>query len=178
MEDIKQPSDEVDEFGDDFEYDDEFEAILNAAESQTTVLPARTSRQCEVTDQLETPVEPDLGTEGVDSMDIEDISIPSPLESFRRHGYLSVSDLVGTVWCEVQVSLPQRHTLTISTTSKSKLILADDSRLRTLPYLKPADRPDRIVSTKGKEIVVDKVKTEGRERIVQRGQVCLTFFTA
>lgn len=33
--------------------------------------------------------------------DIEDLV--SPFEQFRKKGWLSVSDLVGTVWCEVQV---------------------------------------------------------------------------
>jgi hypothetical protein len=42
-------------------------------------------------------------------MDIEE-SVPmplahkSPFDTFRKKGFLSVSDLVGTVWCEVQVS--------------------------------------------------------------------------
>lgn len=34
-------------------------------------------------------------------VDIEDV-VP-PFEQFRKKGWLSVSDLVGTVWCEVQV---------------------------------------------------------------------------
>lgn len=34
--------------------------------------------------------------------DIEDCLALSPFEQFRRSGHLSVSDLVGTVWCEVQ----------------------------------------------------------------------------
>jgi hypothetical protein len=43
-------------------------------------------------------------------VDIEDLPLgmmarPSPFEQFRRKGFLSVSDLVGTIWCEVQVSL-------------------------------------------------------------------------
>lgn len=40
-------------------------------------------------------------------MDIEDLPMViesrSPFEMFRKKGFLSVSDLVGTVWCEVQV---------------------------------------------------------------------------
>jgi exonuclease V len=35
-------------------------------------------------------------------VDIEDML--SPFKQFRKKGWLSVSDLVGTVWCEVQVS--------------------------------------------------------------------------
>lgn len=36
--------------------------------------------------------------------DIEDVPAEAiaPFEEFRRRGNLSVSDLVGTVWCEVQ----------------------------------------------------------------------------
>lgn len=50
-------------------------------------------------------------------MDIEDLvldPIPalSPFEQFRKKGWLSVSDLVGTVWCEVQVGLSLWHRCT------------------------------------------------------------------
>lgn len=41
--------------------------------------------------------------ESIAPMDIEDVVRLSPYEEFRRKGWLSVSDLVGTVWCEVQV---------------------------------------------------------------------------
>ncbi len=35
--------------------------------------------------------------------DIEDVpQAIAPFDEFRRRGNLSVSDLVGTVWCEVQ----------------------------------------------------------------------------
>lgn len=34
--------------------------------------------------------------------DIEDVVGLSPMDEFRKRGFLSVSDLVGTVWCEVQ----------------------------------------------------------------------------
>ncbi len=43
------------------------------------------------------------------AVDIEDLVLDespithSPFEQFRKKGWLSVSDLVGTVWCEVQV---------------------------------------------------------------------------
>jgi hypothetical protein len=51
------------------------------------------------------------------------------------------------------------------------------SRLRTLPFLPPHKRPDVITSKSGKEIVVDKVKVEDKEKILKRGQVsCLTSF--
>lgn len=45
------------------------------------------------------------------------------------------------------------------------------SRLRTLPYLPPSERPDVITSREGKAIAVDKVKVEGKERILKRGEV-------
>jgi hypothetical protein len=74
-----------------FEFNEEFEAILAAAESNGSPgpLPQSTAAQIKSTQQ--------------ESMDIEDAPVLSPFERFRRHGYLSVSDLVGTVWCEVQV---------------------------------------------------------------------------
>ncbi|WWC58860.1 uncharacterized protein I303_101405 [Kwoniella dejecticola CBS 10117] len=87
--------------------------------------------------------------------DIEDLPLElamdrlSPFAQFRRKGYLSVSDLVGPVWCETQY----------------------DYRLRTLPYLPPSQRPDIIKSKEGNEIVVDKVKVEDKERILRRGEV-------
>lgn len=46
-----------------------------------------------------------------------------------------------------------------------------DSRLRTLPFLPLAERPDVITATSGKQIVVDKKKREGGERIMNRGRV-------
>lgn len=45
------------------------------------------------------------------------------------------------------------------------------SRLRTLPYLPPSQRPDLITSKAGAEISVDKAKVEGKERILRRGEV-------
>ena len=69
--------DDDDDYGTDIELDDELEGILVQAETST-----------------DTPIE----------VDIEDIVRASPYEEFRRKGWLSVSDLVGTVWCEVQVS--------------------------------------------------------------------------
>jgi exonuclease V len=77
-----------DEFGSDIEFTQELEDVLQAAETQpdqTTVAP------------ISVPV---IGIE-----EIEDLVRLSPMEEFRKKGYLSVSDLVGTVWCEVQVSL-------------------------------------------------------------------------
>jgi exonuclease V len=50
------------------------------------------------------------------------------------------------------------------------------SRLRTLPYLPPSKRPDVITSKSGKEIVVNKVKVEDKEKILKRGQVSIVDF--
>jgi exonuclease V len=61
-----------DDFGSDIPYDDELEEALRKAETNAAVV------------------------------DIEDAVAISPLEQFKRGNYLSVSDLVGTVWCEVQ----------------------------------------------------------------------------
>ncbi|CAK9784624.1 hypothetical protein CC85DRAFT_299911 [Cutaneotrichosporon oleaginosum] len=81
--------------------------------------------------------------------DIEDAAQAiSPFDEFRRRGNLSVSDLVGTVWCEVQF----------------------DYRLRTLPFLPVSKRPTTIKSTKGASIAVDQAKVEGKERILKRGE--------
>lgn len=46
-----------------------------------------------------------------------------------------------------------------------------DSRLRTLPFLPLAERPDVITTTSGKQIAVDKRLREGGERIMNRGRV-------
>jgi exonuclease V len=51
------------------------------------------------------------------------------------------------------------------------------SRLRTLPFLPPHKRPDVITSKSGKEIVVDKVKVEDKEKILKRGQVSTSFLS-
>lgn len=45
------------------------------------------------------------------------------------------------------------------------------SRLRTLPYLPVAQRPEKITTKAGKEITVDKVKVEDKDKILKRGQV-------
>jgi len=45
-----------------------------------------------------------------------------------------------------------------------------------MPYLPPSKRPDVITSKSGKEIVVNKVKVEDKEKILKRGQVGLHIF--
>lgn len=72
-----------DDFGSDIEFTQELEDVLQAAETQPIAAPV---------------VSP------IDIEEIEDLVRLSPMEEFRKKGYLSVSDLVGTVWCEVQVS--------------------------------------------------------------------------
>jgi exonuclease V len=97
-----------DDYGEDIEYDDDLEAILQAAESQVGLrssLPSSSDTRLVRLDgkgEAVTALPTVLGSE---PMDIEDTPAPllSPFERFRRHKYLSVSDLVGTVWCEVQV---------------------------------------------------------------------------
>lgn len=72
---------EEDDYGSDIQLDDELEGILATVEASAgrVVSPG--------------------------PQDIEEI-VPrlSPIEEFRKKGWLSVSDLVGTIWCEVQVS--------------------------------------------------------------------------
>ncbi|KAK4689483.1 exonuclease V, partial [Tremellales sp. Uapishka_1] len=118
--------DDDDDFDDVFEYDEDLEKAIQNIESQGVI--------------AETPA----------TLDIEDLPMIrlSPFAQFRKKGFLSVSDLVGTVWCEVQY----------------------DYRLRTLPYLPPNQRPAVITSTKGKEIVVDQIKVEGKEKVLRRGE--------
>lgn len=80
------------DFGSDIEFTQELEDVLQAAEAQ----PAGTSADS-------------MAVSMVDVEDIEDLVRLSPMDEFRKKGYLSVSDLVGTVWCEVQVSLCLRY---------------------------------------------------------------------
>jgi exonuclease V len=151
--------DAEEDYGDEIEYTDEFEAILQAAESRP-----------KASEPAQDECIPGVLPAGDDLMDIEELPLASPFERFRRRGTLSVSDLVGTVWCEVQVC-PPVGSADSSMTSTYWRVCTDSSRLRTLPYLAPSLRPAVIVSDKGKEIAVNKVKEEGREKIVRRGQV-------
>jgi exonuclease V len=153
-----------DEFGSDIEFTQELEDVLSAAEIRP------------VSDESKTGP-----ATSIDIEEIEDLIRLSPMEEFRKKGYLSVSDLVGTVWCEVQVSfrLPAEekadHSVRLVSISLSGLKnrMLTGSRLRTLPYLPPSKRPEVITSKAGKEIVVNKVKVEDKERILKRGQVSL-----
>lgn len=88
-----------DDFGSDIALDDELELALQAAETQDRIsVPP------------DTGAVPEEGRAGSTApADIEDLVLDeeqvslSPFEQFRKKGWLSVSDLVGTVWCEVQV---------------------------------------------------------------------------
>jgi hypothetical protein len=90
----KSSSDE--EYEDVLTYDPELEGVLQAAESR-----AEASRAVESSSRS-----PHQGKSAEAPLDMEDLSMVfgSRFEQFRRKGWLSVSDLVGTVWCEVQVS--------------------------------------------------------------------------
>lgn len=88
-----------DEYGTDIELTDELDNVLQAAESQFAI-------PITLDPELDEPANggrPVARTPEIDVMDIEDLVQPSPFEEFKN-GYLSVTDLVGTVWCEVQVS--------------------------------------------------------------------------
>ncbi|KAK8866159.1 hypothetical protein IAR55_001310 [Kwoniella newhampshirensis] len=158
------------DFGmDELEYDQELEDAIRTAESQTQtqVDPKVTSSTSGVLDIEDLPltlppprlnasswssVEGSEVVPDVEAMDVDGVEDPeegmSLFNRFRRKGFLSVSDLVGPVWCETQY----------------------DYRLRTLPFLPPSQRPSFIMSTAGKEISVDQVKVEGKERILRRGE--------
>ncbi|ORX37445.1 exonuclease V [Kockovaella imperatae] len=139
-----------DDYGTDIELDEELERVLYRAESQVLQLPPPT-----LSDPFLVPptlaVERDEEIDVADIVDLEDVTgslQSSPFELFRPKGRLSVSDLVGLVWCEMQY----------------------DYRLRTLPHLPPHKRPTVITTRTGEQISVDKVKVEGKEKVLKRGQ--------
>ncbi|WVQ97298.1 hypothetical protein IAU59_004409 [Kwoniella sp. CBS 9459] len=169
------------DYDDDFEltYDDELEQTLQQAESQSQVEPqhlfiqagpesstyapqAVESKVVDIEDSIpftstvcrgqeparEKVLENDGEPETELGAEVEVEVTLSPFAQFRKKGFLSVSDLVGPIWCETQY----------------------DYRLRTMPFLPPEKRPNIIKSTAGKEIVVDKIKVEGKERILRRGE--------
>ncbi|RXK39737.1 hypothetical protein M231_02930 [Tremella mesenterica] len=123
----------------------ELEAALAKAESLAGLLHLDTSRHGSC-DSSSVPPAP-LTHSTVDIEDIHSVML-SPFSMFRKKRFLSVSDLVGTVWCEVQY----------------------DYRLRSLPFLPVDKRPQVITSTSGKAIPMDKVKVQGKERILRRGE--------
>ncbi|OCF32845.1 hypothetical protein I316_05481 [Kwoniella heveanensis BCC8398] len=155
------PSSEYDDFPE-ITYDEELEKTLQHVEFQS-------QSQTQVVGEKIIDIEDIVRTVSTDAIHSEDMAINlertadgsletqagsdpvvqlSPFAQFRKKGFLSVSDLVGPIWCETQY----------------------DYRLRTLPFLPPEKRPDIIKSTAGKEIVVDKVKVEGKEKILRRGE--------
>ncbi|KAH9081484.1 exonuclease V a 5' deoxyribonuclease-domain-containing protein [Lactarius deliciosus] len=72
----------------------------------------------------------------------------SPFEKYRSRGTLSVSDLVGPAWCEVQFDYGLRQ-----------------GRSRAL-----ADRPEAFVSAEGKVITVEKKVAQANEKVLGRGR--------
>lgn len=72
----------------------------------------------------------------------------SPFKKYRSRGTLSVSDLVGPAWCEVQFDYGLRQ-----------------GRSRAL-----ADRPESFVSAGGKVITVEKKVAQTNERHLGRGR--------
>ena len=90
-----------DEYGTDIELTEELDHALQAAESQLAI-PITLDSDVDLELEMD-KVKSESTTPEVDVMDIEDLVQPSPFEEFKN-GYLSVTDLVGTVWCEVQVS--------------------------------------------------------------------------
>lgn len=87
-----------DDFGSDIALDDELELALKAAETQDRPVHPETAADLDPGRAASTA-----------AVEIEDLVLAespvtqSPFEQFRKKGWLSVSDLVGTVWCEVQV---------------------------------------------------------------------------
>ncbi|KAI0053461.1 hypothetical protein FA95DRAFT_1674468 [Auriscalpium vulgare] len=73
----------------------------------------------------------------------------SPLERYRQRKILTVSDLVGPAWCEVQF----------------------DYGLRQGRSRKLADRPASFVSGKGKVITVETEVAAANDKVIQRGQM-------
>ena len=105
-----------DEYGTDIELTEELDNVLQAAESQVAI-PISNDLDLDVGAYVNVNVNVEHArskslTPEVDVMDIEDLVQPSPFEEFKN-GYLSVTDLVGTVWCEVQVSPPVPYPLEV-----------------------------------------------------------------
>ncbi|WWD17635.1 hypothetical protein CI109_102076 [Kwoniella shandongensis] len=187
------------DFGmDELEYDQELEEALHAAESSQsgTAAPAAPKVDVVVVDIEDLPLpgtpsrsRSDRNVEdgGEVTMEVEDDrdleERLSLFQRFRKKGFLSVSDLVGPVWCETQPASSRRYPPSSIHTSYPIHLEAPNtdpallaalahpiSRLRTLPFLPPSQRPSVIKSTAGKEISVDIVKVEGKEKILRRGE--------
>ena len=97
---------EDEDYGTDIELDADLEALLVEAESQIPV-PLGTHETPEATLSGQDRPRHDLtDMEDFVSLSTENLS---PFQMFRGKGRLSVSDLVGTVWCEVQVGTRLFH---------------------------------------------------------------------
>ncbi|KAF8481778.1 exonuclease V a 5' deoxyribonuclease-domain-containing protein [Russula ochroleuca] len=88
------------------------------------------------------------GSGSGDNVAVLDAAPRSPFELFRSRGTLSVSDLVGPAWCEVQF----------------------DYGLRQGRSLALAHRPDSFVSAGGKAMTVDKKLAKVNEKVLERGR--------
>ncbi|GAA6040834.1 hypothetical protein JCM8097_007738 [Rhodosporidiobolus ruineniae] len=88
---------------------------------------------------------------GVAAEEGEHVDRRSLWERFRKNrgwGALSVSDLSGPSWCEVQHSY----------------------RLASKPYLPPSERPASILSSSGTSIPINPRRTEAREKVLDGGK--------
>ncbi|KAJ7597432.1 exonuclease V [Mycena floridula] len=138
-------SDASDDFGplESFsEFTTEDYAAIDAAVAASLVLPVGPSiphGDPSITVELEEPP----------AKDPPSLIEPSPLNRFRRHKLLSVTDLVSLVWCEVQF----------------------DYGLRQRRYLRLESRPGSFTSREGKEIVVEKAVSAQNEKILNQGRI-------
>ena len=90
-------SNDEDLYGPDVPMSEELSSVLLTAESLDSQRDGR-----------ESSAVPDVDMEDL----VTDVKALSPFERFRRKkGYLSVTDLVGTVWCEVQVGQAAQRAL-------------------------------------------------------------------
>ncbi|KAI0964135.1 hypothetical protein AcW1_001025 [Taiwanofungus camphoratus] len=116
---------------------------LRASMPHSLAVPLSLVR-CMQTPPLEAPVS-DLSLQLVQPAQ----DAPSPFQRFRSwKKLLSVSDLVGPAWCEVQF----------------------DYGLRQKRSLRPDKRPASFVTAEGKSINVDKRVAEDNHRIITRGK--------
>ncbi|KAG6842379.1 hypothetical protein C0991_007509 [Blastosporella zonata] len=79
--------------------------------------------------------------------DCADLDALSPMERYRRHGVLNVTDLVSLAWCEVQYDYGLRQR-------------------RSMPI---ASRPTSFISAQGKEISVAKEVAAANDVVTKQG---------
>jgi len=78
-----------DDYGTEIDYDEDLENVLQKVEANASAVVA-------------SPASSSTNVNKEAVADIEDAPVLSPIQQFRKRGFLSVSDLVATVWCEVQ----------------------------------------------------------------------------